>query len=81
MSYHVFQGVYADGKTATASLRAWINKFNIGTYGAYPTTTWNDARALIDDYENRGVNFMVYNNGSDGLVSFISKPEGVAYCG
>ncbi len=79
MSYHVFQGIYADGKTATASLRAWVNNFNIGTYGAYPTTTWADARALIDDYENRGVNFIVYNNGSEGLTSFINKPEGVTY--
>jgi subtilisin-like proprotein convertase family protein/Cu/Zn superoxide dismutase len=80
MSYHVYQGVYADGKTATASLRSWINRFNIGTYGAYPTTTWADARALIDDYENRGVNFIVYNNGSEGFTSFINKPEGVTYC-
>jgi hypothetical protein len=34
-SYHVYQGVYADGKTATASQRAWTNKFIYGAYGGF----------------------------------------------
>ena len=35
MSYHVYQGIYSDGKTATASLRTWVNKFIHGTYGTF----------------------------------------------
>jgi len=31
-SYHVYQGIYADGKIAAASQRAWTNKFIYSTY-------------------------------------------------
>ena len=34
-SYNVFQGVYADAKTATAGQRAWTNKFIYATYSTF----------------------------------------------
>lgn len=39
MSYHVYQGVYADGRTATASLRTWINPFVHGCWAPNPALT------------------------------------------
>jgi hypothetical protein len=33
MSFHVYQGVYADGKIATAGVRTWVNPFLYGTRG------------------------------------------------
>jgi hypothetical protein len=36
MSYHVFQGIYADGKMATASLRAWSHEFIHASWGVFP---------------------------------------------
>ena len=62
-SYHVFQGVYADGKTATAGLRAWVNKFLYGTWGGQDVPDGDDAaaRASLIDFTNHGLNTLVQN--------------------
>jgi len=61
MSYHVFQGVYADGQTATASLRAWLNPFIYGSWAAFPTDDYDldAARAWIDTCQDRGINALI----------------------
>ena len=81
MSYHVFQGVYADGSTATASIRAWVNPFVYGTWGAQPLDDADlaGARAWIDDATNRGVNSLIMNNGSGGLASLLRTGAGRQY--
>ncbi len=65
-SYHVFQGVYADGKKATAGLRAWVNKFIYGTWGGAEVPEGDDAaaRAALIDFTNHGMNGLVQNGSS-----------------
>jgi len=80
MSYHVFQGVYADGKTATGSLRVWVNRFLYGTWGVREIAD-NDtaaAQAWINECQNRGVNVYV-NNSSGGLQDFMGTSAGRDY--
>ena len=48
MSYHVYQGVYSDGKTATAALRTWVNKFIHGTYNTFDVES--DPDYTIEDW-------------------------------
>jgi len=81
MSYHVFQGVYADGQTASASLRAWANPFVYGTWGAKPTADGDDAAAQdwIDDATNHGVNALVHNMASGGLADYMGTSAGRQY--
>jgi len=80
MSYHVYQGVYADGKTATGSLRTWVNRFIYGTWGVHeiPDNDAAAARAWIDDCNRRGVNAYVMNT-SGGLQDFMSTSAGRDY--
>jgi hypothetical protein len=81
MSYHVFQGVYADGSKATASIRAWVNPYVYGTWGAQPVPDSDlaGARAWIDDATNRGVNSLIMNNGSGGLANLLRTNAGRQY--
>ena len=61
-SMHIFQGTYADGKTAGAGVRAWSNPFVYGQWSAMPTVPEDDptaTAATVDDATNRGVNAMV----------------------
>lgn len=80
MSYHVYQGVYADGKTATGSLRTWVNRFIYGTWGVreIPDNDTAAARAWIDECNNRGVNAYVMNS-SGGLQDFMATSAGRDY--
>jgi len=73
MSYHVFQGVYADGKTATASLRAWVNPFLYGTWGgeSVPDGDTEAACASLIDFTNHGMNTLVMNGS--GVTSVLLK--------
>ncbi len=80
MSYHVYQGVYADGKKATGSLRTWVNRFLHGTWGVkeIPDNDNAAAQAWIDSCEDRGVNCYV-NNSSGGLQDYMGTAGGQAY--
>ena len=53
MSYHVFQGVYADGKTATGSLRAWSHPFLHASWNVFPCPDNDTACAAGVDPERR----------------------------
>ncbi len=80
MSYHVYQGVYSDGKTATGSLRTWVNRFIYGTWGVRDIPDNDDAaaRAWIDECEDHGVNAYVMNS-SGGLQDFMATSAGRDY--
>jgi len=80
-SFHVFQGVYADGRTATAGLRAWVNEFLYGTWGAQPgeDDDFDAARAWIDDAVNHCVNALVVQLGSAALGDFFKTVSGRQY--
>jgi hypothetical protein len=77
MSYHVFQGVYADGKTATASLRAWMNPFIYGTWGGQSVADGDNeaASASLIDFTNHGMNALVMN-GSAVTSVLMKSPSG-----
>ncbi len=75
-SYHVFQGVYADGKTATASQRAWTNKFIYATYGNFELTETYSAADWIAEATDHGVNNCQVNFGEIG--SYMNTVSGAA---
>jgi hypothetical protein len=80
-SFHTFQGVYADGASTTAGLRAWVNKFIYGTWGAQPGNDgdYAAARAWIDDAANHSVNALVVNLGSSALGDYLKTAAGRQY--
>lgn len=57
-SYNVYQGIYADGKVAAASQRAWTNKFIYTTYCKFSNRTcdqWVD-EAMAHGFNNIQMN-------------------------
>ncbi len=80
-SFHVVQGVYADNRTATAGLRAWVNDFIHGTWGAKASSDndYDAARAWIDDATNHSLNALVVQLGSSGLGDYLKTPAGRQY--
>ena len=79
MSFHVYQGVYADGKTATAGLRTWTNPFIYGTWGSKPIPPDATAgSAWIDEATAHGVNALVIN-WANNLGTFLGTSSGQAY--
>ena len=79
MSFHVYQGVYADGKTATAGLRTWVNPFLYATWGSKPIPADATAGAAwIDEATAHGVNCLAMN-WADGLGTLLGTSSGRAY--
>lgn len=81
MSYHVFQGVYADGKAATASLRVWSHPFLHASWGTFPTAidTTADAQAWIDEATKHSFN-AGQNQGLGGaLGGYLATSAGQDY--
>lgn len=81
MSYHVFQGVYGDGKVASGSLRAWSRPFWHATWSSFPTATDTtaDAQAWIDEATRHGFN-AGQNQGMGGaLGSYLGTQAGQDY--
>ncbi len=79
MSFHVYQGVYADGKTATAGVRTWVNPYLYGTWGSKPIPADAAAGAAwIDEATAHGVNALVMN-WADGLGTFLGTSSGRSY--
>jgi hypothetical protein len=70
MSYHVYQGVYADGKTATASQRAWTNKFIHASYGNFELTESYSAADWVAEASDHGFNNVQVNVGEIGGYMF-----------
>jgi hypothetical protein len=77
-SYHVFQGVYADGKTATASQRAWTNKFIYCTYSTFSTDSSYTASDWVAEASDHGFNNVQMNLGAMG--SYLGTSAGRADC-
>ncbi len=65
-SSHVFQGIYADGKSATAAQRAWTNKFIYATYSTFMAGGSYTAADWLDEAANHGFNNVQYNLGEMG---------------
>jgi hypothetical protein len=71
MTYHVFQGVYADGKTATVGLRAWANKFIYAMYGTFDQYTDEE---WVVEAGRHGIN----NCQLGGIGTYLSTSAGRA---
>ncbi len=80
-SFHVFQGVYSDGKTATAGARAWNNPFLYGMWGAWPGAEGNStvARNYILDVTNHNINAQMVTLGSQAVQSYLKTAEGMQF--
>jgi len=76
-SYHVYQGVYADGKTATAGQRAWTNKFIYCTWGTFSESENFDAADWVNEAAARGFNNIEMSLGLMG--SYLSTVSGRAH--
>jgi hypothetical protein len=77
MSFHSYQGVFADGKRATGALRTWVNPFLYGTWAAKPTAPGEAAgMAWVNEAVAHGVNCVVMNINSDGLSDLMKTPSG-----
>jgi hypothetical protein len=81
MSFHIFQGLYADSRIASAGVRTWANPFIYGTWGAQPGDSgdYAAARAWIDDATNHCVNALVVQGGSNAVKSYLQTSEGRQY--
>lgn len=81
-SYHVFQGVYADGQTATAGSRTWTNEFIYGMWGAWPGSDGDTtvAQTYINDITNHNINTQVQTLGSPAVQGYIKTSAGQQYC-
>ncbi len=79
MSFHVYQGIYADGKKAMAGARTWMNPFLYGTWGskAIPADAAAGS-AWIDEAAAHGVNALVMN-WANGLGTLLATSSGRAY--
>ncbi len=75
-SYHVFQGVYDDGKTATASQRAWTNKFIYSTYCRFEN---QDCDTWLVNAVNHGFNNIQMNLCGMCLGTTATKNVGYGY--
>ncbi len=75
-SYHVFQGVYADGKTATASQRAWTNKFIYASYSSFVFTADYTGADWIAEATDHGLNNVQMTLGDMG--SYMGTSAGQA---
>ena len=77
-SFHVFQGVFADGSTATAGLRAWSNEIIYGMWGAMPgaSTDTNLARAYLQTLAAHLINTEVQTLGSQAVQTYLKTADG-----
>ena len=78
-SYHVFQGLYADGKVASASQRAWTNKFIYSLYGSFTATTPAAQAQWVATATDHGVN-NCRQKVSMGVGAYMSTAAGAADC-
>ncbi|HSW44616.1 MAG TPA: hypothetical protein VLM89_03490 [Phycisphaerae bacterium] len=77
-SFHVFQGVYDDGQTASAGLRAWSDEFGYGMWGGPPGKSEDEAiaRNYILDLTAHNINLQVAQIGSPPVQAFLRNPAG-----
>jgi hypothetical protein len=77
-SFHVFQGVYTDGLTASAGLRAWHDEIAYGMWGGPAGKEENEAlaRSYILDVTSHNINLQVANLASPAVQSFLRNPPG-----
>ncbi len=76
-SYNVFQGVYADGKTAATGQRAWTNKFIYTTWSTFEESGNYDAADWLEEAAAHGFNNVEMNLGAMG--SYMGTSAGRAH--
>jgi len=80
-SFHVFQGVYDDGQTVSAGLRAWHDEIAYGIWGGPSGKGENEdlARRYILDLTSHNINLQIANLASPAVQSFLRTPPGQQY--
>jgi hypothetical protein len=63
-SFNVYQGIYSDGKTATAGQRAWTNKFVYCTWSTFEETANYNGEDWVDEASAHGFNASEMNLGN-----------------
>jgi len=81
MSYHVFQGLYADGKSASAGLRVWAHPFVHATWSTFPCPDGDMAcgQAWVDNAVNHGFNAAQNQLDGAGVADYLGSSAGKAY--
>lgn len=77
-SFHVLQGVYDDGQTASAGLRAWCDDFAYGIWGSAPSQEEDKALAhrYLTDITDHNINTQVQTLASKAVMSFLNTDQG-----
>ena len=75
-SFHVFQGVFGDGQTATAGLRAWSNDIIYGMWGASNAGDSSTARAYLQNIAAHLINTEVQSIPSQAVQSYLETTAG-----
>jgi len=78
-SYHLFQGVYADGGVAWGGLRAWHFDFPYGIWGSRPGKEGETekAREYVRDIHAHNMNVQMEMVGSAAVSEFLKSDEGL----
>jgi hypothetical protein len=75
-SFHVFQGVFGDGQTAIAGLRAWNNEIIYGMWGASNAGGASAARAYLQNIAAHLITTEVQSILSQAVVSYLETTAG-----
>jgi hypothetical protein len=75
-SYHVYQGLFDDGKVAAASQRAWTNKFIYGAFSSFTFKGNYQGKDWIAEAADHGLNNDEVNLGDAG--QYMATPAGQA---
>jgi len=78
-SFHVFQGVYAGGTTASAGIRAWSGEMCFGIWGSKPGNEGDNAlaRSYVNEIADHNINTQMEMVASKAVSSFMQSDEGL----
>lgn len=78
--YYSFKGVYEDGRSATAGVRAYPHELMYGVWGSKPGKEGDMAvgRAFLQDLADHNMNLHMVTIGSAAVQDFLKSDEGNA---
>ena len=78
-SFHVFQGLYADGSTATAGIRAWSDEMCYGIWGSKPGKEGDAAlaRSYVSEIAEHNINVQMEMVASKAVSAYLQSAEGL----
>lgn len=81
-SLYCLQGVYEDGQTATAAVRAWSDEFAYGIWGGMPGKASETAvaRSYIAHITDHNINVQMPQVGSPAVQAYYKSDAGRRFC-